>query len=52
VTACVLAEACCGAAAHLVEINLALLGGDARLARCAAHMRDAGAARARVAQAS
>jgi formiminotetrahydrofolate cyclodeaminase len=48
VTACVLAEACCVAAAHLVEINLGLLGSDARLAQIAAHVSDARAARARV----
>jgi formiminotetrahydrofolate cyclodeaminase len=52
VTACVLAEACCVAAAHLVEINLGLLGGDVRLAQSAVHVTHARAARARVAQAS
>jgi formiminotetrahydrofolate cyclodeaminase len=52
VTACVLAEACCVAAAHLVEVNLGMLGGDVRLAQSAVHVTHARAARARVAQAS
>lgn len=48
-TACVLAEACCVAAAHLVEINLGLVAGDARLARCTAQLAQARSARDRVA---
>jgi formiminotetrahydrofolate cyclodeaminase len=52
VTACVLAEACCVAAAHLVKVNLGMLGGDVRLAQSAVHVTHARAARARVAQAS
>ncbi len=51
VTACVLAEACCVAAAHLVEINLALRGGDARLAQSADHVTHARLARARLTRA-
>lgn len=47
VTACVLAEASCVAAAHLVEINLGLLAGDSRLVQSADHVREARAARAR-----
>ena len=49
VTACVLAEAGCVAAAHLVEINLGLVAGDARLARCTAELAQARSARDRVA---
>jgi formiminotetrahydrofolate cyclodeaminase len=52
VTACVLAEACCVTAAHLVKVNLGMLGGDVRLAQSAVHVTHARAARARVAQAS
>lgn len=47
VTACLLAEACCVAAAHLVEINLGLLARDPRLALSAEHVRQSRAARAR-----
>lgn len=48
VTAALLAEASCVAAAHLVAINLGLTAGDERLSRCADHTRQARAARDRV----